>query len=68
MNLVIAFVAGVLTWAWIGRLAWRYAMRAERNSPGADARQRMVERMPHDEFEALKASIDREATRRRTVM
>lgn len=67
MNLVIAYIAGVLTWMWIGRLAWRYAMRGDRGSVGADARQKMVERLTHDEFEALKASIDREAARRQMI-
>lgn len=63
MNLIIAFVAGALTWHWIARLAWRYAMRMH-DSGGTDVRTRFVQRMPPDEFEALRESIEQEARRR----
>ena len=64
MNLVLAFLAGVMTWAWIGRIAWRYVLKANVQSTGGEARERWVRNLSHDDFDNLRAAVHHEALRR----
>lgn len=63
MNLILAFVAGAMTWSYIGRLAWRFVLKSK--SPiGEESRGKYVEKMPHEDFVNLYESMRLEARRR----
>lgn len=64
MNIVIAYLAGMLTWWWFGRVTWRYAMRASRGSVGGEARANLLKGMSHDDLKNLRRAMEDEVQRR----